>query len=172
MLQTVSYIHTGRGTGSSIAPREVKIYVTDSRGGVSEERIASITLFVKTLISYFLNFPNDTNLFNTTFCEDGPAVPIVGNVIFSVSDSVATNIISLNVEINDPIADDDDLLIDRSQSDGIIIANSQLSLEINTARKFIIVSGVSTQFPYQNLSSKLQTNMHSFRLVWLTRTLV
>ena len=153
MLRTVSYVHTGRGTGSSLDPREVTIFVTDARGGVSVERSASITLFVKTLISYFLNFPNDTNLFNTTFCEDGPAAPIVGNVLFSTSQSVLTNIVELRVAINDPIADDDDLLIDTSQANSII-ANNQLSLEINTAQKFIIVSGVSTQYPYQNLSSR------------------
>ncbi|KAI6660904.1 Lefftyrin [Oopsacas minuta] len=152
VLQTVSYIHTGRGTGSSDDPRDVEIYVTDSRGGVSKARLASITLFVKTLIKYFLNYPTDTNLFNTTFCEDGPDVPIVGNVLFSISESIPTNIIELRVRINEPIIDDDDLLIDRVPADKIIIANSQLSLEINTAQKFIIVSGIASQIPYQNLS--------------------
>ena len=117
------------------------------------ERNALITLFVKTIIDYYLNFPNETN-FNTTFCEDSAAVPIVGNVLFSVSPFIPTNITELRVSINDPIADDDDLLIDRTEADTIILANNQLSLEINTARKFIIVSGTSTQFPYQNLSSQ------------------
>ena len=158
-MQTVTYIHTGRGTGSSDNPRDVEIFVTDSRGGVSEIRQASITLFVKTLINYFLNFPNDTNLFNTTYCENGGNIPIVGNVLFSTSENILTNIIELRVRINEPIIDDDDLLIDRAQADEIILANSQLSLEINTAQKFIIVSGVSTQYPYQNLS---RTLFHSF----------
>ena len=152
VLQTVSYIHTGRGTGSSDDPREVEIFVTDARGGVSEIRQASITLFVKTLIDYFLNFPNDTSLFNTTFCENGGGISIVGNVLFSTSENISTDITELRVRINEPIIDDDDLLIDQARADEIIIANRQLSLEINTAQKFIIVSGVSTQFPYQNIS--------------------
>ena len=164
VLQSVSYIHTGRGTGSSNGTREVSIYVVDSRGGQSETRLAFITLFVKTLIDYFLNFPNDTILFNTTFCESSPPIPIVGNVLFSTAESVPTTISELRLRINEPLIDDDMLRIDSTELDEV------LSLEINTAQKFIIVSGISSQFEYENLSSK--SAYHTIQGIHLIATLI